>query len=131
MGLLQYSKVFFSGAEDVEVKRLQALKLVERLWGKIALLSDSEISRLISKPGALIFDAAKQGNVEFLLILTRKYPNLVWNKVEEDDYSIFHIAVLNRQGHIFKLVYQIGSAKDLIVVYKDQKKKKRVTIFCI
>ncbi|GAY49092.1 hypothetical protein CUMW_116620, partial [Citrus unshiu] len=85
---------FFSGAE--------ALKLVERLCGKVALLSDSEISRLISKPGALIFDAAKQGNVEFLLILTREYPNL---------------------EHIFKLVYQIGSAKDLIVVYKDKQKE--------
>ncbi|KAK9226930.1 hypothetical protein WN943_011978 [Citrus x changshan-huyou] len=48
---------------------------------------------LISKPGALIFDAAKQGNVEFLLILTREYPNL------------------------------IGSAKDLIVVYKDKQKE--------
>ncbi|KAH9795620.1 PGG domain-containing protein [Citrus sinensis] len=70
-------------AEDVEVQRLQALKLVERLCGKVALLSDSEISRLISKPGALIFDAAKQGNVGFLLILTREYPNLVWNKVDE------------------------------------------------
>lgn len=93
---------------------------MERLWEKVVLLSDSEISRLISKPGTLIFDAAKQGNVEFLSILIREYPNLVWNKVDEDDYSIFHIAVLNRQEHIFKLVYQIGSAKDLIVVYKDK-----------
>ncbi|KDO77340.1 hypothetical protein CISIN_1g043183mg, partial [Citrus sinensis] len=71
-----FRRCFNLGAEDVEVQRLQALKLVERLCGKVALLSDSEISRLISKPGALIFDAAKQGNVGFLLILTREYPNL-------------------------------------------------------
>ncbi|KAH9795619.1 PGG domain-containing protein [Citrus sinensis] len=81
-------------AEDVEVQRLQALKLVERLCGKVALLSDSEISRLISKPGALIFDAAKQGNVGFLLILTREYPNLEVEKVVQRGFA----EAKNREG---------------------------------
>ncbi|KAH9747295.1 PGG domain-containing protein [Citrus sinensis] len=89
-----FRRCFNLGAEDVEVQRLQALKLVERLCGKVALLSDSEISRLISKPGALIFDAAKQGNVGFLLILTREYPNLEVEKVVQRGFA----EAKNREG---------------------------------
>lgn len=109
-----------SGAKDIENKRQQALKLVQRVWENVVLLSDSDISTLIAKPGRLIFDAARQGNLEFLLILIREYPDLIW-KIDENDRTIFHTAVLHRRKRIFKLIYQIGAAKDLILTFKDQK----------
>ncbi|KAH9718403.1 PGG domain-containing protein [Citrus sinensis] len=121
----QYQRGFFSrvsnlGAKDIENKRQKALKLVQRLWEKVVLLSDSRISNLIAEP-ELIFDAARQGNLEFLLILIREYPDLIWN-IDENGYTIFHTAVLHRRKRIFKLIYQIGAAKDLILKFKDQKK---------
>lgn len=109
-----------SGAKDIENKRQKALKLVQRLWEKVVLLSDSRISNLIAEP-ELIFDAARQGNLEFLLILIREYPDLIWN-IDENGYTIFHTAVLHRRKRIFKLIYQIGAAKDLILKFEDPKK---------
>lgn len=93
--------------------------LVERIWEKIVLLKDSEISMLIMKPRPLIFDAAKQGNFEFLTILIREYPDLVW-KFDGRNCSIFHYAVLKRQEDIFKLIYEIGSIKEMIVLSQDK-----------
>lgn len=52
-----HSKI--SGAKDKENKRQQALKLVQRLWENVVLLSDAYISNLTSKPENLIFDAAR------------------------------------------------------------------------
>lgn len=110
-----------SGGKDVENERKkQAMKLlVERIWEKIVLLKDSEISKLIMKPRPLIFDAAKQGNFEFLTILIREYPDLVW-KFDGRNCSIFHYAVLKRQEDIFKLIYEIGSIKEMIVLSQDK-----------
>lgn len=85
------------------------------------MLSDLKISKLIGSPWQLIFVAAEQGNIEFLSILIREYPDLIW-KVDEKQCSIFHVAVLNRQENIFNLIYQIGSIKDLIVMYEDKEK---------
>ena len=114
-----------SGAKDIENKRQKALKLVQRLWEKVVLLSDSRISNLIAEP-ELIFDAARQGNLEFLLILIREYPDLIW-KFDENDHTIFHIAVSNRTEEIFEFIFEISSIADLLFDSKD----KRVTIFCI
>ncbi|KAJ4702411.1 Ankyrin repeat family protein [Melia azedarach] len=112
------SRCFSLGAKD---KRLmQALELVERIWKRVILLSDLEISQLIAEPGKLIFDAAERGNVEFLSILIREYPDLIW-KVDnpKNKYSIFHIAVKYRQMDVFKLIYEIGSSKEMLLMQKD------------
>ncbi|KAJ4702413.1 Ankyrin repeat family protein [Melia azedarach] len=113
------SRCFILGAKD---KRLmQALELVERIWKRVILPSDLEISQLIAEPGKLIFDAAERGNVEFLSVLIREYPDLIW-KVDnpKNKYSIFHIAVKYRQMDVFKLIYEIGSSKEMLLMQKDQ-----------
>ncbi|KAJ4702459.1 Ankyrin repeat family protein [Melia azedarach] len=122
-GILKRCFSLVSGAKYIDKKKLQqeAFELVERLWEQVILLSDLKISKLIGSPWQLIFVAAEQGNIEFLSILIREYPDLIW-KVDEKQCSIFHVAVLNRQENIFNLIYQIGSIKDLIVMYEDKEK---------
>lgn len=66
----------------------------------------------------LIFIAAENGNVEFLTILIRQYPDLVL-KVDDNQYTIFHIAVLNRHEKIFRLIFQLGMMKNLINLHED------------
>ncbi|KAL2524762.1 Ankyrin repeat family protein [Abeliophyllum distichum] len=68
----------------------------------------------------ILTDAAEIGNVEFLTLLTHSYPDLIW-KINSDNYSIFHIAVIHRQEKVFSLIYRTGAIKDLLVLYVDKK----------
>ncbi|KAH9678656.1 ANK REP REGION domain-containing protein [Citrus sinensis] len=113
-----FQRCFNLGAEKEENK--QALELVESLWTEVVLSSESvsEISKLIARPTRLIFDAAKRGNVLFLLILIREYADLM-RKCDENGYTIFHVAVLNRLEELFKFIYDAKSIADLMVDSND------------
>ena len=93
---------------------------MESLWTEVVLSSESvsEISKLIARPTRLIFDAAKRGNVLFLLILIREYADLM-RKCDENGYTIFHVAVLNRLEELFKFIYDAKSIADLMVDSND------------
>lgn len=77
------------------------------------------IWELIGQPRELIFDAANHGNVQFLSILIREYPDLMWKADRNDNYTIFHIAVSNRLEELFKFIYDIRSIADLMVESYD------------
>ncbi|KAJ9553234.1 hypothetical protein OSB04_017279 [Centaurea solstitialis] len=66
----------------------------------------------------ILFLAAEMGNTNFVVELIRRYPDLIW-KVNDDNQSIFHIAVKHRHEGIYNLLYEIGSMKDLITPLKD------------
>lgn len=114
-------KCFFSGTNVSHDKNMEprvALQLLQSLWNEVIKRKEEEISKLIGYPWRLLFVAAKLGKAEFLTTLIRSYPDLIW-KVDENRYTIFHIAVTHRQEEIFKLIYEIGAIKDLIATYKD------------
>ncbi|XP_071735328.1 uncharacterized protein [Rutidosis leptorrhynchoides] len=67
----------------------------------------------------ILFIAAEMGNTTFLVELIRRYPDLIW-KVNDNNQTIFHIAVKHRQEGIYNLLYEIGSMKDMITPLKDQ-----------
>ncbi|XP_044497018.1 ankyrin repeat-containing protein NPR4-like isoform X2 [Mangifera indica] len=98
----------------------KALELIQRLWEQVILSDDSALSNIYSTAQQLIFVATKLGNIEFLTVLICEYPDLVL-EVDENNYTIFHFAVMNRQRDIFKLIHEIGTFKDLIVASKDEK----------
>ncbi|CAG7861833.1 unnamed protein product [Brassica rapa] len=95
-----------------------AHQLVESMWKLVVKLPEPKVSELLRTPTRLLFDAASSGNVEFLVILIRAYPDLLW-KVDERNQSLFHIAALNRHESIFNIIYELGSIKDLIAAYKE------------
>lgn len=66
----------------------------------------------------LLFDAVKFGNAEFINILIRTYPHMVWTT---DDFrrSLFHIAVVNRQESAFNLLNEAFVVKGIILAYVD------------
>ncbi|CBI27455.3 unnamed protein product, partial [Vitis vinifera] len=99
-------------------KQTQALRLVKHLWQQVRQRQPSEISDLIRRPSPLLLVAAELGNTVFLTELVGSYPDLIW-EADNDNRTIFHIAVLHRRESIFNLIYEIGSMKDLIVPYKD------------
>ncbi|KAF5780046.1 putative ankyrin repeat-containing domain superfamily [Helianthus annuus] len=67
----------------------------------------------------ILFVAAEMGNTVFIVELIRLYPDLIW-KVNDNNQSIFHIAVKHRHEGIYNLLYEIGSMKDLITPLRDE-----------
>ncbi|KAJ0464153.1 putative ankyrin repeat-containing domain, PGG domain, ankyrin repeat-containing domain superfamily [Helianthus annuus] len=65
-----------------------------------------------------MFIAAEKGNTTFLAELIRRYPDLIC-KVNDNNMSIFHIAVKYRHEGIHNLLNQIGSMKDFITTRID------------
>ncbi|CAL5346681.1 unnamed protein product [Camellia sinensis] len=104
---------------DKSLKQAQAFELVRLLWKMMIKQDDSEISDLIRSPSRLLFVAAEHGNTKFLIELIEAYPDLIW-KVNSQNQSIFHVAVLHRHAGIFNILYEIGSIKDLITAYRDE-----------
>ena len=66
-----------------------------------------------------LFIAAEMGNTKFIVELIRQYPDLIW-KVNDNNQTIFHIAVKHRHEGIYNLLYEIGSMKDLITPLRDE-----------
>ena len=105
--------------------RTLAHQLVEKLLKKDGILDNLILSKLAHNNMALIFEAAKVGNVEFLIILARSYPYLIWQQ-DENKMSIFHIAILYRQESVFNLIYEIGSGKNSLASYATLKAKENM-----
>ncbi|XP_017237648.1 uncharacterized protein LOC108210758 isoform X2 [Daucus carota subsp. sativus] len=123
-------------------EKCQAIEIVQIIWREIVKLKDEEIWNIIrgppevikvregNHPGAkyveritgyqsrLLFVAAALGNTKFLIELLRLCPELIW-KIDDNDRTIFHVAVLHRQESVYNLLYEIGSIKDLVTSFKD------------
>ncbi|MFS7957944.1 hypothetical protein Hanom_Chr07g00672451 [Helianthus anomalus] len=52
-------------------------------------------------------------------LLIRLYPDLIW-EVDDNNQSIFHVAVAHRHEGIYNLLYKIGSMKDVISPLRDR-----------
>ncbi|CAB4283303.1 unnamed protein product [Prunus armeniaca] len=110
----------FSGIEDSykSLKQTKALDLVECLWNQILKHDDDDVMCLITEPSEVLFDATRLGNYEFLSVLINAYPDLLW-ETDDENRTIFHVAVLYRHASIFNLVHETGLIKDIIVTYTD------------
>ena len=91
--------------------------LVDGLWESVHNPEKQLPSNLDNYDVTVIFEAAKVGNVEFLIALARSYPDLLW-QLDKNQMSIFHIAVLYRQESVFNLIYEIGGNKDSLAAYE-------------
>ncbi|TKY72713.1 Ankyrin repeat-containing protein [Spatholobus suberectus] len=121
-GLCQAVKYLVPGFEAVQKKKIlnaQALKLVQRLWELIVSSDEIQHGDLIKSPlSRALFIAAEFGIPEIVIELLYSYPDLLW-KVDSQNRSLFHIAIMYRQEKIFNLIYDIGAHKDLITSYRD------------
>ncbi|XP_050232704.1 uncharacterized protein LOC126681251 isoform X2 [Mercurialis annua] len=105
---------------NIKLRHVQALQLVRQLWQQTLSLDEACFKELIRTPRRLLFTAAECGIVEFISILIRAHPDLIW-KVDEQSRSIFHTAVVHRQEKVFKLIHELGALKDFIAIYKDER----------
>nr|GEZ94389.1 ankyrin repeat-containing domain, PGG domain protein [Tanacetum cinerariifolium] len=66
----------------------------------------------------VMFMAAEVGNTNFLLELIRRSPDLIWES-NDNNQTIFHVAVKNRHKGIYSLLYEIGAMKDMVTPLTD------------
>ncbi|KAG2663315.1 hypothetical protein I3760_16G023000 [Carya illinoinensis] len=105
-----------------------AHQLVDRLLKQLGVADDKYLSSshvLQQNHMKLVVEAAKVGNVEFLVILIRSYPHLIWQVDEEEYGTLFHVAIKHRQEHVFNLIYEIGVLKGILATY-DAKGRKNM-----
>jgi ankyrin repeat protein len=95
--------------------RTSAHKLVEDILEEVQKLSLEESSKYKSA----IFLAAKFGNVEFLTILLRSEPDLIW-MTDEENRNIFHISVRYRQETVFNLIHETGLFQNMLASTPDK-----------
>lgn len=97
-----------------------ALALVEALWDYV--VRSSTFTDILTSPTHVLFDAVKSGNSEFVALLFRSYPALIWERDGENQMTIIHAAISLRHVGIFRLIHEIGMIKDVIVTIKDKNK---------
>ncbi|KAI3512211.1 hypothetical protein L1887_19496 [Cichorium endivia] len=121
------NSIFCLKVEPVESK---AVQLLREIWTSFEEKPKAEIDKILrgpivsinniqTYPNRILFVAAETGNTRFLVELIRRYPDLIWKK-NENNQSIFHVAVSHRHESIYNLLYEIGSMKALIIPVKDQ-----------
>ena len=66
----------------------------------------------------VLFDAAEEGNIEYLIMLIRFDFDLLWKTKSRK--SIFHVAAEKRHESIFYLLNEIGSIGDLITYRMEE-----------
>ncbi|KAM0042744.1 putative ankyrin repeat-containing domain, PGG domain, ankyrin repeat-containing domain superfamily [Helianthus debilis subsp. tardiflorus] len=87
-----------------------ALKVLEIIWERTTKTMDNEkIQSMlkVSTSSRILFDAAERGNTRFIVEVLRRYPDLMF-ETNEDEHTIFHIAVMHRNRGICNLLYEIG-----------------------
>lgn len=99
------------------MKQIEANALFE----KCLQAYKSYVERFIEIPDIsdVLFDAAKVGNIEFLIKLIHFDFDLLWEYYE--DKTIFHLAVEERHESIFSLLYELGSVGGIIVSRANEK----------
>ncbi|CAI9773365.1 unnamed protein product [Fraxinus pennsylvanica] len=102
-------------------KRIHSSLQTRRQASKLVMQMTLLDSSILIQETQILHDAAKIGNVEFLTLITQSFPGLTWN-LDSKKYTIFHVAVINRQEKVFSLIYQTGAAKDFNTYYSDDDK---------
>ncbi|KAH6801436.1 hypothetical protein C2S52_001900 [Perilla frutescens var. hirtella] len=90
--------------EFVGTKPSNFVELAEKLWSEMQKMDKTSLLELL-KRHHILHDATKSGHVELLTMLTRAYPQLIWD-TDSNGHTIFHIAVVYRQHHVFYLIHQ-------------------------
>lgn len=92
----------------------RAHQMVELMWEVVVdKVKKENVVDFIKHPSSMLHDAARVGNVDFLRVLLRLFPDLAWN-IDDKGKNIFHVAVENRRESVFCLIYEMGDFLDFL-----------------
>ncbi|KVH92027.1 Ankyrin repeat-containing protein [Cynara cardunculus var. scolymus] len=123
-GFLVYSVILLH-----KDKEREALLLLRIILKEIMKLPKAEIDDLIrgppeddtkqKYPSRLLFLAVEMGNTAFIVEFIRQYPHLAL-ELNDDNHSIFHVAVMHRHVGIYNLLLEKDHIRDLIITLEDK-----------
>ncbi|KAF2317315.1 hypothetical protein GH714_020098 [Hevea brasiliensis] len=102
--------------KDMKMRHAQALHLLKLLFKEIPTLKNEELRNL--RFNLIVYDAIKNGLVEFIEELITSNPELVW-RVDNKGRTLFAYAILLRQEKIFSLIYELGEKRRTITTKRD------------
>lgn len=93
----------------------QARILLEELWAECRRSKEDRYKLYgLVKKETLGHSAAKAGNLGFLLVVARDYPEIM-RSCDDKMYTLLHVAVLYREEKVFSLIHRIGGTKNMVV----------------
>ncbi|KAH6799519.1 hypothetical protein C2S51_036003 [Perilla frutescens var. frutescens] len=119
--LVAISEKMFDVAIELVDKNNVLAKMVKDERTALLALAQMDISNIISttwRPKLLRF-IKLSGNVELLTMVTRAYPQLIWD-TDSNGHTIFHIAVAYRQGEVFNLIHPVEAMIHSTTISQDQ-----------
>ncbi|KAK8607039.1 hypothetical protein V6N13_052790 [Hibiscus sabdariffa] len=125
--LQQISRVFWKGLQlsvpgftsiyELKLIHIQAKELLTCICREVSNLEDEiKLEALVKKS---LFEAVKQGIVEFVTEIMKHYPEVVWF-ADEKDRNIFFVAAAERQEKIFSLIYKMGAKQHSLATHWDK-----------
>ncbi|GJY33985.1 ankyrin repeat-containing domain, PGG domain protein [Tanacetum coccineum] len=121
---VESQNIIKQGAKPASGKENQVLQLQKVISEHITSMQ-VQIQSIIRGPdietysSRVLFVAAEMGNINFVVELLRQYPDLIW-KVNDNNQTIFHIAVINRHEGIYNILYEIGAMRDSVTSLEDE-----------
>ncbi|XP_017970847.1 PREDICTED: ankyrin repeat-containing protein At3g12360 [Theobroma cacao] len=102
---------------ELKLKHVQAKELLTCVCREVSTLEDeNRVQSLVKKP---LFDAVKNGLVEFVTDLMKHYPEVLW-LYDDKERNIFFVAAAERQEKIFSLIYKMGAKKNYMATHWDK-----------
>lgn len=85
--------------------------VAEKLLANFQELDESSALKIL-RIRPILHDAAKAGNTALILMLVEAYPNLLKDLDKGMRFSVFDVAIKNREAEVFDLLLQLLSLDD-------------------
>ncbi|WRX09432.1 protein of unknown function DUF3447 - like 4 [Theobroma cacao] len=102
---------------ELKLTHVQAKELLTCVCREASTIEDE--NRLVSLVKKALFEAVKQGLVEFVTEIMKHYPEVIWFH-DDKDRNIFFVATAERQEKIFSLIYKMGAKKNYVATHWDK-----------
>ncbi|KAM7517650.1 hypothetical protein LguiB_016612 [Lonicera macranthoides] len=119
-GFLRYFFISVPEIDKIRLKKLlhhDAIELVHTLCKRITESNDPQSVKDSALKEAL-FVAGRLGIGEVVKEIVLEYPDAIWLK-DENNYNIIQLAIIQRQEHVFKLIYRRSGQQRYLTSVKD------------
>ncbi|KAH6801439.1 hypothetical protein C2S52_001903 [Perilla frutescens var. hirtella] len=93
--------------------------MVVLLWECIKFTLERDRVMELMKNPPILHDAARVGNIELIIMITRDYPDLL-SHIDDEGYSMFHVAVIYQQENMLELIKQARNINNFSAISKDE-----------
>ncbi|XP_059634711.1 uncharacterized protein LOC132277028 isoform X2 [Cornus florida] len=100
---------------DTKLMHQQALQLVKCLCVEIISVDNSKAAKIFKPPVLL---GASLGIHEVVEEILRSFPTVIWS-LDKEQHDVFQLAVINRHGNIFNLLYQMNGHRHMVAQISD------------